>query len=62
MRDLMGKRILFQRVRSEIQMTDILEGYVWDISPNELYVRLQENWYLIDEIKVLDILDNRYLA
>ena len=62
MRDLMGKRILFQRVRSEIQMTDILEGYVWDISPNELYVRLQDNWYLIDEIKVLDILDNRYLA
>lgn len=58
----MGKRILFQRVRSEIQMTDILEGYVWDISPNELYVRLQDNWYLIDEIKVLDILDNRYLA
>ena len=43
-------------------MTDILEGYVWDISPNELYVRLGEVWYLIDEIVVLDILDNRYLA
>lgn len=58
----MGKRVLFQRIVSEIQFTDIMEGYVWDISPNELYVRLGEQWYAIEEIKILDVLDNRYLA
>ena len=47
---LLGKRILYRRLFSTIE-----EGVVEEISPNGEYVKINGEWYKVNEIVVLDL-------
>jgi len=51
---LLGKRILYRRLFSTIE-----EGVVEEISPNGEYVKINGEWYKVNEIVVLDVLRSK---
>jgi len=51
--DLMDKKILF--VHFPVSKHAVIEGTVKELSPSKNFVKINNDWYLIENIRILEL-------
>ena len=55
--DLIDKKILF--VNFPVNKHSIIEGQVKELSPSKNFVKISNEWYLIDNIRVMEVFSDK---
>jgi len=55
--DLIDKQILF--VHWPVSKYNVLEGKIKELSPSKNFVKINNDWYLIENIRVLELFSDK---